>query len=483
MEHATNDLQTDRCPRSIDCGFHTSSTENQSRLPKLLTLLFVFVVASSTWASPPNVVIILADDQSYRDFGFMGNAEVHTPNLDALAKSAARYPNGYVPMSVCRPSLATILTGLYPHQHGIHFNHPPPGLSAMRQLTGEQYRNARAITDKMVTRVPTLPRILAKHGYACLQTGKHWEGDFRTAGFTDGMTLAKPSNRLSPITGTREQVNGDWVAHGNGDAGLVIGRETMQPIDTFIEQHAGRKPFFVWYAPFLPHTPFDAPPQFHLPYANKNVPDHLRPYYAEINRFDATVGHLLSSLKQHDVDENTLIVFAADNGFRPDKVAHGRHNKRSKLSPFEDGLRTPILIRQLGKTKPAEHTNLVGTTDLLPTILSATGLSNEVTSEMPGIDLMPSARGERELPVRPAFGAIYPNDATILNSPATHVRARWIRSGRYKLILPGPVKSTIAPSLFDLQSDPLESNNLFSRDDQSEIVSKLTVLLDNWWTL
>ena len=81
----------------------------------------------------PNVVMIVADDQSYRDFGFMGNDLVHTPNLDRLARQSARYPNGYVPMSVCRPSLATLLTGLYPHQHGIHFNHPPPGLRVMRR--------------------------------------------------------------------------------------------------------------------------------------------------------------------------------------------------------------------------------------------------------------------------------------------------------------------------------------------------------------
>ena len=95
--------------------------------------------------------MILADDHSYRDFGFMGNKLVHTPNIDQLALQSARYPNGYVPMSVCRPSLATLLTGLYPHQHGIHFNHPPPGLGAMRRtMSAEEYRQTRAKADYLI---------------------------------------------------------------------------------------------------------------------------------------------------------------------------------------------------------------------------------------------------------------------------------------------------------------------------------------------
>ena len=100
--------------------------------------LFVLSSESLLAAPRPNVVLIVSDDQSYRDFGFMGNDRVHTPHLDRLASQSARYPNGYVSMSVCRPSLATLLTGLYPHQHGIHFNHPPPGLKAMRSLTADQ---------------------------------------------------------------------------------------------------------------------------------------------------------------------------------------------------------------------------------------------------------------------------------------------------------------------------------------------------------
>jgi uncharacterized sulfatase len=431
----------------------------------------------------PNVVLILADDLSYRDFGFLGNNLVHTPNIDQLAAASARYLNGYVPMSVCRPSLATVLTGLYPHQHGIHFNHPPPGLSVMRKtMTADEYRQTRATTDYLIQDVPTLPRILSQHGYACLQTGKHWEGSYRTAGFTHGMTLGRPALRLSPITGTRTQENGEWVAHGNGDAGLVIGRETMQPIYDFIDAQSGEKPFLVWYAPFLPHTPFDAPARFRKLYRDQQMPEHMLPYYAEISRFDETVGQLLNHLSSRRLLKSTLIIFVSDNGFRPDEERYDRADKRSKWSEFEDGLRTPILIRWDGRMEPAEHPQLVHTIDLLPTILSAVGLSQEIGPRMKGLDLMPSARGERPLGRRAVYGAIYPNDAHVLGAPSRHVRGRWVRDGDYKLIVPGPAENPVSLSLFDLENDPLEQVNLVARPEHADRVARMRGLLDDWWS-
>ncbi|MCP4176014.1 MAG: sulfatase-like hydrolase/transferase [Fuerstiella sp.] len=447
-------------------------------------VILLFAAFPLCAADRPNVVMILADDQAYRDFGFMGNDLVHTPNIDRLAAESARYPNGYVPMSVCRPSLATLLTGLYPHQHGIHFNHPPPGLSVMRKtMTAAQYEQTRATTNRLIENVPTLPRILAEHGYACLQTGKHWEGSFRTAGFTHGMTLGRPASQLGAVTGTRLQSNDDWVAHGNGDAGLTIGRETMQPIYDFVDEQAPRKPFFVWYAPFLPHTPFDAAQRYHDVYKGKQIPEHMKPYYAEIARFDETVGSLAQYLDDRKLLDNTLIIFASDNGFRPHKTKREAYNSRSKLSEFEDGLRTPILVRWNEHVNPAEHSQLVHTVDLVPTILSAAGLSDAITPRMKGISLLPSATGREQLRHRPVFGAIYPNDAQVLDNPSLHVRGRWIRAGRFKLLVPGPAAKPVTLSLFDLKNDPRETMNLAAVSEYASCVEHMHQLLDQWWPL
>ena len=348
-------------------------------------------------------------------------------------------------------------------------------------MTAADYHRTRATTDRLIKDVRTLPRSLAEAGYACLQTGKHWEGDYKTAGFTHGMTIAQATDRIESVTGTRLQENGEAVAHGNGDAGLVIGRETMQPIRTFIEEFAGKQPFFVWYAPFLPHTPFDAPKKFRDLYNGKDVEDHLLPYFAEIARFDRTVGQLLGMLTEKNLLADTLIVFVSDNGFRPHRTKHERYDDRSKLSVYEDGLRTPILICWEGKTQAFDHPQLVQTVDLAPTILSAVGLRAPSSEEMPGIDLMPSARAETTLPDRAAFGAVYPNDAEVLGDPARHVRAKWIRKHSYKLILPGPSEKRIARQLYDLQSDPMERENLSFDPEFQQIVRQLTEELNAWW--
>ena len=228
----------------------------------LPTRIIVFMLVSGLcWAAAavekppsvaPNLLLIISDDQGYSDFGFMGNPVVRTPQIDDLANQSARFVNGYVPYSVCRPSLATLLTGLYPHQNGIYFNRPYFDLP---HILENRHR-----ANYLIRRVPTLPRRLSQAGYRTLQTGKHWEGSYANAGFDEGMTLARPHPiEKEPAFAALGMRSG----HSNGDAGLLIGRRTMQPIYDFIDRSSrAGKPFFVWYAPFLPHTPHNPPDEY-----------------------------------------------------------------------------------------------------------------------------------------------------------------------------------------------------------------------------
>ncbi len=442
----------------------------------------------------PNVVLIISDDQTYTDFGFMGNNDVQTPCLDRLAARSARYVNGYVPSSVCRPSLVTLLTGLYPHQHGVHFNHPPPGFAKLTKspdIGKAEFDQLRERATRFVRDVPSLPRLLSKHGYRCLQTGKYWEGHWRNAGFTEGMTIAEPSGGTY---GDKQLANGDVVAHGNGDHGLAIGRESMQPIDDFIDD-CGDQPFFVWYAPFLPHTPHDSPRRFFDLYKdNKNVQEHRVPYYAAISQFDATVGHLAEAIEQRQLKRKTLFVFVVDNGWEPDagKFNANRkewdHTKRSKRAPFDYGLRTPILIAWDGVTPSMTHNELVNSIDIVPTILSACGIDGSAL-DLPGIDLMPSAKADTQLePNRAVFGEIYPGDATGLGKPERDVAYRWIRQHNLKLITTHSHNGKAAwndylrsDALFDVVADPDESRNLIDDPAYSSAVASLRKQLDQWW--
>jgi arylsulfatase A len=442
---------------------------------------------------PPNVVMIISDDQTYSDLGFMGNREIRTPHLDRLAEQSARFVNGYVPSSVCRPSLVTLLTGLYPHQHGVHFNHPPPGFAALTrsdEIDKQTYDALRERGAKRVTELPTLPRILAERGYRSLQTGKYWEGHWENAGFTEGMTLGEP--RPGAEYGNITLPNGDLVAHGNGDHGLAIGRETMDPIRDFLDRH-GEEPFFIWYAPFLPHLPHNSPPEYFRIYEDSGLPEHLIPYYAACTQFDDTVGELVRMIERRGLAGRTLFVFVIDNGFTPDPEkprldgAEFNYTKTSKRSPFEDGLRTPILLRWDGQVVPDTHEPLCSSVDLFPTILAAAGI-DDIPENLPGRSLWPAARGEAELPDRPVFGEIYPGDARKLGNPAGDIAYRWVRKGRFKLIVPHRHgwprpwgRYLDEPALFDVVADPRETTNLADREEFSNQRERLQELLDDWW--
>ena len=306
------------------------------------------------------------------------------------------------------------------------------------------------------------------------------------------MTIAEPTPDAK--YGNKTLANGDVVAHGNGDCGLSIGRETMQPIYDFIDD-CGDNPFFVWYATFLPHTPHDSPKEyFDLYEARTDVPEHRVPYYAAISQFDDTVGDLVSFVEQRGQAENTIFVFVVDNGWEPDAARYRSasrewdHTKRSKRAPFDFGLRTPILIRWDSRTKAATHEAPVSSIDLLPTILAATGRTNR-PDEFPGRNLWPSAIGQKTLDSKQAvFGEIYPGDASSLGHPERDVAHRWIRKGNLKLITThkqGASQSwgnyITGDALFDVVEDPVESRNLIGESEFEATIGILREELNAWW--
>lgn len=461
---------------------------------KRLLLSCLLAVVAPVAAEPPHVVHIIADDHAWRDFGFMGSSEALTPNLDRLAARSARFSNGYVPTSLCSPSLATLLTGRYPHQSGLHYNHPPPGNSAFNRMRSRaEYEQARSPAFERIRNLPSLPRVLGGLGYRSLQTGKFWEGHFSNAGFTEGMTVFEPAPGQD-YGGNRVLANGELAAHGNGDHGLKIGRETLQPIADFLDRHAAQAPTFVWYAPFLPHQPHDSPQRFYDLHQGRGLPAHRIPYLASVSQFDATVGELLDLYDKRGLTARTLFVFVSDNGWTPNTVRDKKRSvefapvKRSKYSPFEDGLRTPILLSWEGVIRPGVHETLISSVDLLPTVLEAAGAPTAVPN-LPGRSLLGAAKGREQLEDVPVFGEIYPGDASVLGKPARDIAYRWLRLGRHKLIVPHlhgeskPWNDYLREvSLFDLEADPGETNNLATDPAHADRLRDLRERLDAWWT-
>jgi uncharacterized sulfatase len=460
----------------------------------LLTSLFI---NSLFGKDHPNIVMIISDDQTWRDFGFMGHHHVKTPHLDALAKNSALFENGYVPSSVCRPSLVSILTGLFPHEHGITYNHGPPGNTGYNQLESvTEYENIRR-QSFLRTSVPTLPRTLQLSGYKSFQTGKFWEGPYHRAGFTHGMTLFKPVPGQD-YGGNRQLKSGELVAHGNGDWGLRIGREGMQPIYDFIKETQNKNdPWFVWYAPYLPHQPHDSPQKYREPYQNqKGVKAHQIPYFASITHFDETVGNLVAHLKKNQLLDNTLIVFVVDNGWSPSaqKMRHKngtmdfQKNHTSKRAPFDEGIRTPIFFHWPKAIEANRYQELISSIDIVPTILDICGHDAELLN-LSGKTQWPVLNGTSlPDPSRAVYGEIYPGNASVLHKPYKDIAYRWIRLGDHKLIVPhfhGHEKAwqdyIRKEALYNLKNDPDEKKNLIDHADTQKVRFQLRQLLDHWW--
>ncbi len=445
-------------------------------IPSIVAVLAAFLYTSfsniSANAKPsdqPNVVLVLSDDQGWTDYGFMGHEIIQTPNLDRLARESLVFPRGYVPASLCRPSLASIVTGLYPHQHGIVGNDPDGNRT--REL------NNQAIEE--FHQHPSLVRLLVNQGYRAFQSGKWWEGSWKDGGFTAGMTHGDPDR------GGR-----------HGDAGLQIGREGMEPVKDFISSAvANEQPFFVWYAPFLPHEPHNPPKEILTKYKQKGLTTGVARYYAMCEWFDSTCGELIDHVDDAGVRDNTLVLYVCDNGWSPldhaskhcvENLPDGwwkRFSPRSKGSPFEFGIRTPIMVSWTGRIRSESSKDLASSIDLMPTVLKACGI--DLPPNLQGVNLLDEqARRNRDA----VFGGAWSVHNMVLGDPQATLQYRWCVTPQWKLIERHQgldetryrvvhAWDDVPTRLYRIDDDESERNNL--ADEQPATVQRLANRLDS----
>ncbi|MGB6220183.1 sulfatase family protein [Haloferula sp.] len=440
----------------------------------MIRFLLLAIFFTALHAAPPNVVLILSDDQSWNDYSFMGHEEIETPRLDRLSEESLTYTRGYVTAPLCRPSLASIFTGLSPFEHGITGNDlldnrgkkvsrsEPKGAKLHQQLY-DQFLECEGLADA-----------LGEVGYLSLQTGKWWESDPKKSGFTHAMTHADPKR------GGR-----------HGDAGLDVSRKGIGEIREFLDvaKEEG-KPFFIWHAPFLPHTPHNPPPALFEKYKAKVDSPHVARYYAMVEWFDQTCGELFDELDERGLSKNTVVIYVTDNGWIQDPES-ARYAPLSKQDVHEGGVRTPIMIKWPGEIEPLrDETTLVSAIDIAPTILALAGA--EVPEAMKGIDLRDQAALKKRNAV---FGADHSHDIVSVDKRVANLESRFVIQGEWKLIIhnqdnfPAPLYAGQPngkennpegkPELYNLIADPFELNNL--AEEKKEKVAELSKLLDEWW--
>jgi arylsulfatase A-like enzyme len=417
-------------------------------------------VAEETKAEvrPPNIVLILSDDQAWTDYGFMGHEQIKTPNLDRLSAEGQTFVRSYVPTSLCAPSLASIVTGVYPRRHQVLGNDrmlatdQPKDKVDRRKIRSERYV---PIIDHF-KQLNTLPKMLKEKGYLSFQTGKWWLGNYANGGFDRGMTHGDPAR------GGR-----------HGDFGLKIGRNGMDTLFSYIDYALEEeKPFLVWYAPFLPHRPHTPPDSLYQKYQALTESEHLAKYWAMCEWFDITCGQLIDYIDDKEQTDNTLFVYVCDNGWEQEEEKSG-YTKVSKRSPYDLGMRTPIIYKWSGKISPAFNPHSLGSSlDIVPTILDLVGI--ERPEGLDGINIL----NEEELAAREAvYGEIYAHDFTTTDSSLYY---RTAVTDSYKLIIPNPLnKPDEEVQLFDIKKDPYEQQNL--AQELPEVVAMLTEKIQTSW--
>ncbi len=458
-------------------------------MKSLLLTLLAALSLSATAADQPNIVFLISDDHAWTDYGFMGHPQIETPNLDKLAARSALFSRGYVPTALCRPALATFTTGLYAHQSKITGNDPaaltpasPPDTSKAKGKGKAKAKGAKADTpeyaalrEKLISHYyeqPSIIKLLGDKGYLSHQSGKWWEGDPKRAGFTESMT------RGFPNPGGR-----------HGDDGLKIGREGLDPVLTFIDKAtAQKKPFFIWYAPMMPHSPHTPPDDLFKKYKAKGIEsDHVARYYAMVEWFDQTCGQLMDKIEAKGLTENTLFVYVADNGWIQDPNSPA-YAPRSKQSANEGGTRQPLMFSWKGTIQPGDRKEQLGSSiDIVPTALAAANA--EIPANLPGLNLLPILRSGEPTPRKEVFGETFAHDVANIDEPQETLVYRWIVEGPWKLLLTydgkrdGYAKTSpiteIRPQLFNLLNDPHENQNLAA--ENPELITRLAARLQDWW--
>ena len=368
----------------------------------ILTLLS----CSSINDSKPNIIIILADDAGYSDFGFMGSDEIKTPNLDQLALDGVTFNNAYVSASVCSPSRAGLLTGMY------------------QQRFGHECNLDSDVNNSFDPNQITIAEALKTEGYTTGLIGKWHLGDKTQNhplkngfdyfwGFISGARnyFYDPDevNRNS----IRNVVENYSQTNFEGYLTDVLGEKAISFID---KNNQSNNPFFLFLSFNAPHTPMQAKEEVLEKF--KNNPRQV--YASMMWSMDEAIGHVIDALKENNQYDNTIIYFLSDNGAAMSNNASPFPYKGWKGNQFEGGIKTPMIMTWKNKIKSnTQFDGFISALDIFKTSLEVSNVND---------DLMANADGKNIMN--------YLNDNTIQNKNLFWRKDKMatVRSGNYKLI-------------------------------------------------
>jgi arylsulfatase A-like enzyme len=446
-------------------------------------------VRAAAAVSKPNVVFILADDLGWSDTTLFGTTSFYkTPNIERLARRGMTFTHAYSASPLCSPTRASILTGLSPARTGIttpNCHLPNIALKATSVPTAPPHQ--KATTPKSVSRLDTkyftLAETLKDNGYATGHFGKWHLG-------------AKP---FSPLQHGFDVDVPHWP--GPGPAGSYVAPWKFPDFDpdtpdehiedriakeavAFMERHQG-KPFFLNYWMFSVHAPFDGKQSLIDKYRKQVEPTNPQrspTYAAMIESMDDAVGTLLDTLDRLKIADNTIIVFASDNGGNMYNEVDGTTAtsnfplRGGKATMYEGGVRGPAIVVQPGVVEAGSRSDeVIQSSDFYPTLLELLAIDSQPNQSFDGISIAPALHGK---PLkRDGIFTYFPHGPGVPNwlPPAVSVH-----SGDWKLIriFHGGDNGQHRYKLFNLKTDISESKNLASQFPDR--VRKLDAMIDSF---
>lgn len=392
--------------------------------PALLLIALSLVMSASAFAVPPNVVLIVSDDQGYPDLGCIGGKPLITPNLDRLAAEGVRATNFYVTWPACTPSRGSILTGRYPQRNGLYDMVRNDMVNYGHLYGWEEYATSPEMTLGLDVREKTIGDMLKTAGYATGVVGKWDMGQARRflplqRGFD--FFYGHGNNGIDYYTHERYGVPS--MFRGNertqDDKGTYATDLFQREAIRFVSAQAGKNPFFL-YLPFnAPHGAstfgegttegekkktegVQAPEKYVAMYRGKVKDERLARYCGALTCMDEAIGDVMNLLEKNKIADNTLIVFLSDNG----GSGNGGNAplRGAKSSMWEGGLRVPFIARWPSKIPAGQITHeFLTSLELVPTILAATGAKAPEGVKLDGYDMLPVLRGEAKSPRKQMF--------------------------------------------------------------------------------
>ena len=425
-------------------------------LPRLLLLWACLALSASAADRAPNIIVILADDLGWADLGHDGS-KIDTPNLDRLAQEGVKLTRFYASAPMCSPTRAALMTGRYPHSVG------------MPELASPTARGNVPVLA-LDHRATTIPEALKPAGYRSVMVGK-WHLGFappnhpRTHGFDEfwGSLIGTPTF-WQPM----ETYHNETPIKVSG--GYYTDLLTDKAVEYLRDGATGGRPLFLYLAYNAPHYPLEAPADLVGKY-RRRFPDRglFALFAAMVERLDTGIGRVLATLDELKIADNTLVLFASDNGPSAEITSYGPEGadfsngplRGFKFATHEGGIRVPFLARWPGKLPAgAVRDTPAIMMDILPTLLDAAKITPAPGHEMHGTSILPLLRGEsfkRE-------GALHWENQ----------QNAGVLAGDWKLVHPFWGK----PMLFRPAEDISEEHDLAAK--HPEKVSELLALHEEW---